>query len=130
MPVFEWKGFDVKGKSATGVVDADSPREARLKLKREKVLVTKVHPARGSIKKTGERVTSSGFFSRLGFAERIAKNLDAARGRQGGARSKKNIEEVSTFTRQLATLTKAGIPITEALRAIIEQTEGKRLGVL
>jgi len=132
MPVFEWKGFDAKGKTATGVVDADSPREARLKLKREKVLVTKVHPARGSIqsKKAAKGESSKGLLSRFGFADRLAKNLEAARGRQGGSRTKKHIEEVGTFTRQLATLTKAGIPITEALRAIIEQTEGKRLGVL
>lgn len=62
---------------------------------------------------------------------KFKKRFEAARGRkEGGVRSKGRTDEVATFTRQLATLTKAGIPITEALRAIIEQTETKRLNIL
>ncbi|MCX8229276.1 MAG: type II secretion system F family protein [Planctomycetota bacterium] len=132
MPIFEWKGYDAKGKTATGVVDADSPREARLKLKKEKVLVTQVGMARGGVRAKAKAKTSDspGLLAKFGFGERISKKIEAARGRDGGNRTKKRIDEVGTFTRQLATLTKAGIPITEALRAIIEQVEGKRLGVL
>ena len=34
MPIYEWKGFNSKGSGTSGVIDADSPREARVKLKR------------------------------------------------------------------------------------------------
>ncbi|MBO46870.1 MAG: type II secretion system protein GspF, partial [Planctomycetes bacterium] len=44
--------------------------------------------------------------------------------------TKRNLEDVGTFTRQLATLLKAGIPLTEALRAIIEQTQRKRFNMV
>ena len=47
MPIYEWKGFDAAGKKASGVLDADSPRDARLKAKRQKVLVTEVVEMRG-----------------------------------------------------------------------------------
>ena len=30
MPVYQYKGFDVGGGSRTGIVDADSPKEARI----------------------------------------------------------------------------------------------------
>ena len=44
----------------------------------------------------------------------------------GGGISSGNIEIVSGATRQLGTLLGAGIPLTEALRALIEQTEHRR----
>lgn len=143
MPVYEWKGFNEKGKKASGVIDADSPRDARVKCKRQKVMVTEVAELKG-----GKKVKSGGLFkskSKSGskaLAKKKAKpenkqmakiraRVDAARGRQGGAtRTKAKTDDVCTFTRQLATLTRAGIPITEALRAIIEQTESKRLSIV
>ena len=130
MPVFDWKGFNAKGKSISGVVDADSPRDARLKLKRDSVLVTSVKPVKGSgllvTKKKSDKEKKKSLIS-----DQMAAKIAQARGRSGGgAKGKKRLAEVSTFTRQLSTLLKASIPITEALRAIIDQTEGKRLGVL
>ncbi|MBT3340989.1 MAG: type II secretion system protein GspF [Planctomycetes bacterium] len=128
MPVYEWKGFDARGKKASGVIDADSPREARLKLKRDRKLVTgvtevgkkKKSKAKGK-KKAGKR---SGPQKR---ADALRERIEAARGRQGGKQTQKRLDLVSTFTRQMATLVKAGIPITEALRAIIEQCENRPL---
>lgn len=132
MPVFEWKGYNPKGKTVSGVVDADSPRDARVKLRRDQIMVTTVKPVKGSSggvqkkKGKGAKPAKKGLFS-----DELAEKLKKARGREGGgAKGKKRMEEVGTFTRQLSTLTRASIPITEALRAIIEQTENKRLGVL
>lgn len=130
MPVFEWKGFNSKGKSVSGVVDADSPREARVKLRRDRVMVTGVKPIKGSagpiVKKKGaDLAKKKGLLS-----DELKAKLAKARGREGGPKGKGRLDEVSTFTRQLATLTRANIPITEALRAIIEQTDGRRLSVL
>jgi general secretion pathway protein F len=127
MPIYEWKGFDAKGKKASGIIDADSERDARTKCKRKGNLVTHVVETRG-----GKKVKpGSGKKSKPAKQSKLQKRLDAARGRGAGApRSNAKTEDVATFTRQLATLTKAGIPITEALRAIIEQTENKRLSIL
>lgn len=129
MPVFDWKGFNAKGKSISGVVDADSPRDARLKLKKDSVLVTSVKPVKGS--GVLVRKQKSDKPKKKLLSDEMSAKLAKARGRSGGgAKGKKRLAEVSTFTRQLSTLLKASIPITEALRAIIDQTEGKRLGVL
>lgn len=130
MPVFDWKGFNAKGKSISGVVDADSPRDARVKLKRDKVLVTSVKPVKGTGLLVTRRKSDKPKKKRL-ISDEMAAKIAKARGRSGGgAKGKKRLAEVSTFTRQLSTLLKASIPITEALRAIIDQTEGKRMGVL
>ena len=130
MPIYEWRGFDGKGRKANGVVDADSPREARVKLRRDKVLVTSTAEIRGGKRKAADTGSSGspGFLSRLSM--RMEAKLHQARGKEGGSLSTGRMEEVGTFTRQLSTLSKAGIPVTEALRAIIEQTEIKRLGIL
>ncbi len=134
MPVFEWKGFNPEGKGASGVVDADSPREARVKLRRDRILVTKVRPVKGSgglVFKTKDKKSLDGPKGRFGLNEEWTAKLQKIRGREGGGgKSKRKLDEIGTFTRQLATLTRANIPITEALRAIIEQTEGRRLSVL
>ncbi len=135
MPIYEWRGYDARGKGTTGVVDADSPREARLKLRRQSILVTTLDETRGGRKRLpvlrrGQGPSAWRDSKRSDLAERVQKALVRARGREGGRISKKRLEEVYTFTRQLATLLKAGIPLTEALRAIIEQTDNKRLNVL
>lgn len=132
MPVYEWKGYNDKGKTVSGVVDADSPRDARVKLRRDRVMVTQVKPVKGAaggvVKKKEKDAKAA---KRSLFSEELQEKLRKARGREGGgAKSKKRLEEVGTFTRQLSTLCRANIPITEALRAIIEQTENKRLGVV
>lgn len=128
MPIYEWKGYDAKGKKASGVVDADSPRDARVKCKRQGALVTDVV----ELRRGGARAPrKQGAPPANPTLAKLRERLSAARGRDGGeARTKKRVEEVSTFVRQLATLTRAGIPITESLRAIIEQTSHKRLNVI
>ncbi len=131
MPVYEWKGFDSKGKKASGVIDADSPRDARSKCKLQHMLVTEISEIRSGGRKKAKRSLRGKARPENKSLAKFRKRLDAARGRkEGGNRSKGRTDEVATFTRQLATLTRAGIPITEALRAIIEQTENKRLNIL
>lgn len=138
MPIYEWKGFKENGGKTTGVIDADSPRDARLKLRRQNMLVTDVFETKGGkrAKKKKEkakarRVRKGGTEEKLSkITDGLTDKLTQARGRQGGMVSKRRLEEVSTFTRQLATLLKAGIPLTEALRAIIEQTDVKRLNLV
>jgi len=102
MPVYEYKAYTSKGETRSGVIDADTPREARLKLKREglhvmnlKEIVDVAKESKGSFAK---------FFNR-----------------------KRQIGELAMITRQMATLLQAGIPMAEAMRALIEQIENKKL---
>ncbi len=101
MPVFEYHGYDAAGKRATGVVDADSARAARIKLRNQGVLATKL--AEASAKR-----------------ELLANPL-AALGNRIGAK------QIASFTRQLATLQEGGLTMIESLDALIEQAENPRL---
>ena len=42
MPVYEYKALDGKGKSVKGIVDADNPKGARLKLRGEGLFPTEL----------------------------------------------------------------------------------------
>jgi general secretion pathway protein F len=98
MPVYDYKGLTPQGASKIGIVDADSPREARLKLRSQNVLVTEI------------------------AAREAAKKVDVAHAPLFRfRRSRKGKREIPVVTRQLATLLKAGIPLAQSLSALIEQ---------
>ena len=44
MPVFQYKGIDAGGAARAGILDADSPREARMQLRSMHVHVTDLEP--------------------------------------------------------------------------------------
>ncbi|MDH4183378.1 MAG: type II secretion system inner membrane protein GspF [Nitrospinota bacterium] len=100
MPVFEYKGYSGQGKSASGIIDAENPKEARVKLRRQGVLAFSVtlDPTAGEIK----RKPLEALFNRIG------------------------VKEISAFTRQLETLQGAGLPLLESLDSLIEQVENVR----
>lgn len=102
MPVYEYKAFSATGETRSGVIDADTPREARLKLKREELHVMNLKEIEDVAKE------SKGTLHKLFMR-------------------KKQIGELAMVTRQMATLLQAGIPMAEALRALIEQIENKKL---
>lgn len=103
MPVYEYKAFSEKGETRTGVIDADTPREARRKLKHENLHVVGL-----KVIKDVSKSSSRGFFHKI-FVR------------------KRQIGELAMVTRQLATLLQAGIPMAESMRALIEQIENKKL---
>jgi general secretion pathway protein F len=100
MPVYDYKGLSAAGQPKTGIIDADSPREARIKLRSQNVLVTDIAAREETIRRDKQK----------------RKVLQFKRGRKG-----KN--EVPMYTRQLATLLKAGIPLAHAMSALIEQCQ-------
>ncbi len=51
MPVYEYKALDGKGRGAAGVIDADTPRDAREKLRFQKIYVTEITEVRGTAAK-------------------------------------------------------------------------------
>jgi len=133
MPVYEYKALDSAAKSTTGVVDAETPRDAREKLRARKIFVTEIVPVGGAAQKAEE-------------AKKRADEKEAKRkaGRRAGRKKGeeevtitkkplfafgqgKRIAEVSQFTRQLATLLKAGIPLVQSLNALVDQTQNKQM---
>lgn len=121
MPIFEYKAFTADGATKTGVVDADTPRAARQRLKRDNLMVSELAELRGG--KRGKSVTASteGRAARENLLTRLMRARAASVAPSGA-----NLEFVAAATRQLGTLLGAGIPLIESLRALIEQAENRR----
>lgn len=120
MPIYQYKAFGEGGKVRTGVVDADTAREARQRLRREKILVSEIHELRGGRKVKGGRSRAARAGPSVG--ERLRKLRSQPTGPTG-----RNLEIVAGITRQMGTLLGAGIPLAEALKAIIDQAENRRV---
>ncbi|MEN9785201.1 MAG: type secretion system protein GspF [Pseudomonadota bacterium] len=106
MPVYEYLGLDAAGKPAKGIVDADSPKSARGRLRKQGVFPTDVWEKReGATRGRGLDVQID--FSKIGQRVRV--------------------EDLAQMTSQLGTLIGAGIPLVDALGALIEQTESPKL---
>ncbi|MCG6910808.1 MAG: type II secretion system inner membrane protein GspF [Deltaproteobacteria bacterium] len=102
MPVYEYTALDSKGKSVTGIIDADSATAARQKLRTSKTFPTAIKESAD----TGARVEK----------ERPAVFSLFSRVKQS---------DLSMMTRQMATLLGAGFPLVSALDALISQTRHK-----
>jgi general secretion pathway protein F len=98
MPVFEYIAIDRSGKSRKGIIDADSSRTARQKLRADGVYPTHMKETQAS------EISDK--------PSRWQYRLPLHRVRRG--------ELVST-TRQLATLLTAGLPLVSALSGVLEQ---------
>ncbi len=107
MPIYEYKALTPDGSTRTGVVDADSPKEARSKLRGEKLLVTEIAPL-------GEKKKKFSLKQFLPSSQPTFPN-------------KKRTEQVAAVTRQIATLLAAGIPLAEALKAVVEQAPDREV---
>lgn len=105
MPIFEYKAIDGENKVKKGIIDADTPRDARLKLKKERLFVTDIKESAGKRKAT--------------LRIKGVTGVDAP--------NKLRNEQVAQVTRQMASLLQAGIPLAEALRMIIEQAPDKKI---
>ena len=101
MPVFLYEAVDKTGVTSQGTVIADNPRAARADL-RSRGLLTILLEARDSSKENTQ--LSSKIFFGL-FTEKLSS------------------AELSLFTRQLASLLEASLPLERALFALQEQAE-------
>lgn len=111
MPMFEYKGYDSKGKTAQGLRDADSVKALRVLLKRQGILATEIREAA-----SGAIVASSAKASVLSKEVRF-------RGVFRGVSS----ASLGMATRQLGTLLQSGIPMVDALNALIDQVDNPNL---
>lgn len=98
MPVYEYTALDIKGKTISGIIDADSSRTARRKLRTSKIFpvsIKEVHDT--SAIKTPKSFSLRDSISRV------------------------RPYEISMMTKQLATLLGAGLPLVSAMDALISQ---------
>lgn len=99
MPVFEYRALNQSGRQVKGVVESESLRAARLKLKQQGIFPTTMSESRS-------RSATATFDLR---AKRVS------------------VSQLSIITRQLATLIGAGMPLVEALRSLVEQIDNPRV---
>jgi general secretion pathway protein F len=107
MAIYQYRALRAAGDEVTGIVDADSERDARLRLRSGGVYVTELAEVRPQA--VPEQPVLA--WLRRWFRRRHA-------------------EDVAVVTRQFATLVAAGVPLVDMLTVVIDQLESKRLGIV
>lgn len=132
MPVYQYRGFDAKGKATSGIKDADSPRALRQALRREGILLSEVRESsvakkaarKGASSKTAAGEGGAAIGAQGGVAELLESlHLDGLLEWWVTRQSQAKPAEVAVLTRQLGTLLRAGVQLSESLAALIEQSE-------
>jgi general secretion pathway protein F len=101
MGAFEYTALDTAGKERKGILEGDTPRHIRQLLREQQLLpVTVAEVAQREAKR-----------QRSSFA--LARRVSST--------------DLALFTRQLATLVRAGLPLEESLLAVSQQTEKPRV---
>jgi general secretion pathway protein F len=98
MPSYRYEAVDMVGATSKGVLHAESPRAARSNLRARGLLPIAISVIAAQVD------THANFLVQL-FAERLSTN------------------ELALFTRQLASLLEAGLPLEQAFSALREQAE-------
>src|SRR5512142_3322231 len=104
MPVFEYKALDPRGKTVEGLKEADSPKTLRTALRRDGFFLTEV---------LGQKEAAA------------AARRDVSVKRWVGGRI--TADDIAITTRQLAVLVGAGVPLVEALTALVDQVDHERM---
>ena len=104
MPVYAYKGLNARDKKVSGLVEADSAKMARQKLRKQDI-----YPM--ELVETVEKKKAGG--GRLAQALRLGGGVPA--------------QELAAMTRQLSTLVGANLPLVQCLSALSDQVEHDRL---
>jgi len=123
MPIYEYKAFAPGGSTKSGIVNADSERDARVKLRRDNLLVSKLTETRGGRRVKGKKGKDGAAGSKSGG--RMASLMEARS--QANGPGSRQADIVTGMTRQLATLLGSGIALNEALSALVDQAEQRRV---
>lgn len=99
MALYSWTGYTEKGKSSSGMIDAVSIREAKLKLRSQGLFVSTIAEEAHGLVHPLRDITLKGILGRV------------------------RMEDLAVTTRQLSTLVGASIPLVDALNALYEQTD-------
>lgn len=100
MGAYQYVAIDPRGKERKGVLEGDTPRQVRSVLRERDLIPVEVTEVEGKRGATGQRHS-------------LARGVSAL--------------ELALMTRQLATLSRAGLPLEEALQAVSEQSEKPRM---
>lgn len=95
MPIFEYEALNGSGKAVRGIIDAESARTARTKLKGQGVYPTEIREESAALAQRGSALR---LFSRV------------------------KAKDLAQVFRQMATLMEAGIPLVSCLSALIDQS--------
>ena len=104
MPVYTYNALDGRGKNAKGVINADSARAARAKLRQSGLFPTDLLETQEADAKQHSR---------------SVRDLQVLR--------RVRPQDITIMTRQFATLLAASLTVVDALTALIEQTENSTL---
>lgn len=107
MPAFEYKALNAKGRSVSGVIDADNPKIARSQLKKQGLIPTNVKE-----QISGKATQGSGLNIEVDFSKMLQRV---------------SAQELAEMTSQMETLLRTSIDIAETLQILSEQTENKML---
>jgi len=113
MPIFEYRALTTAGKPRKGIIDADTAREARTKLRADHLHVTEMWEAVAA--------------RAVGKAKGALKGGAKAKGRLPVRRFELRLErkvktrDLAAFTRQFSTLLRSGIQQAEAMKVLVEQ---------
>ena len=99
MALYNWSGYTEKGKGSSGMIDASSIREAKLKLRTQGVFVSTISEESPGLGHPLKDISLRGILGRV------------------------RMEDLTVATRQLSTLVGASIPLVDALSALYEQTD-------
>jgi general secretion pathway protein F len=98
MPAFEYQALDAAGRRRKGITEGDTARSVRSRLRQEGLTPLDV-----------EEVTAKSRAGSLRTAVGITRGVSAL--------------DLALATRQMATLTRAGLPVEEVLSTVAQQTE-------
>lgn len=104
MPIYEYKGLNKAGKQVKGLLDAENVNALRSALQAKGIFVTEVFEGHGKAGSAQNRDVNV-----LKMFERV------------------KVSDIAVFTRQMATLIRAGIPLVETLSALTEQAEKEEM---
>jgi len=104
MPVYTYSALDTRGKESKGVINADSARAARVKLRQSGLFTKELQETSDAEAPERNR--------RLEFLQAVRRVRP---------------QDVTVMTRQFATLLAANLTVVDALTALIEQTENRTL---
>ena len=102
MPIYEYTALNATGKRVKGLVDADTLRAARTKLRTQNIFPTDIKESNKAAKDNKQNVNNF-------LGDRVS------------------LKELTEATRLLATLANAGLPLVAALNALADQVESPTL---
>ena len=106
MSIYKYEGVNTAGRKVNGVVEADSQKNAKLKLKQKGIYATSVM----------EKSAADTMEKKETLNVTIGKKIKDS--------------DITMMTRQFATLVNANIPIVDTLSALADQVENDRLKII